>query len=161
MIILHTVAICRSKPAPLVVASVKGMALVVASVIPDGQGGRLVTVACDNDKDQVFRETVEAALGAYHCMIVQQVLGIFALCLVGLPLDVIETGAESVGSDSVGETHNKRRSGKRMRGQICAVMVFALYFFVGLTRPLSALHSDLSREARADLVGKIVLAETQ
>jgi len=137
------------------------MALVVASVIPDGQGGRLVTVACDNDKDQVFRETVEAALGAYHCMIVQQVLGIFALCLVGLPLDVIETGAESVGSDSVGETHNKRRSGKRMRGQICAVMVFALYFFVGLTRPLSALHSDLSREARADLVGKIVLAETQ
>ena len=161
MIISHTVAICRSKPAPLVVASVKGMALVVASVTPDGQGGRLVTVACDNDKDQVFRETVEAPLGAYHCMIVQQVLGIFALCLVGLPLDVIETGAESVGSDSVGETHNKRRSGKRMRGQICAVMVFALYFFVGLTRPLSALHSDLSREARADLVGKIVLAETQ
>ena len=80
-----------------------------------------------------------------------------------MPLDVLETGADSVGSDSVGsgETHNKKRSGKRMRGQICAVMVFALYFFVGLTRPLSALHSDLSREARADLVGKIVLAETQ
>ena len=78
-----------------------------------------------------------------------------------MPLDVIETGADSVGSDSVGETHNKRRSGKRMRGQICAVMVFALYVLVGLTRPLSALHSDLSREARADLVEKIVLAKTQ
>jgi len=37
------------------------MALVVASVIPDGQGGRLVTVACDNEKDNVFRETVQAA----------------------------------------------------------------------------------------------------
>ena len=93
--------------------------------------------------------------------------GAWHLCTVlggidyAIPLAVIETGAESVGSDSVGETHNKRRSGKRMRGQICAGMVFALYFFVGLTRPLSALHSDLSREARADLVGKIVLAETQ
>ena len=73
-----------------------------------------------------------------------------------MPLDVLETSADSVGSDSVGsgETHNKRRSGKRMRGQICAVMVFALYVLVGLTRPLAALHSDLSREARADLVEK-------
>jgi hypothetical protein len=31
-------------------------------------------------------------------------------------------------------------------------MVFALYVLVGLTRPLDVLHSDLSREARADLV---------
>jgi len=74
-----------------------------------------------------------------------------------MPLDVLhsdlsrEAGADSVGS---GETHNKRRSYKRMRGQICAVMVFALYVLVGLTRPLDVLHSDLSREARADLVGK-------
>ena len=74
-----------------------------------------------------------------------------------MPLDVLhsdlsrEAGADSVGS---GETHNKRRSYKRMRGQICAVMVFALYVLVGLTRPLVALHSDLSREARADLVEK-------
>ena len=74
-----------------------------------------------------------------------------------MPLDVLhsdlsrEAGADSVGS---GETHNKRRSDKRMRGQICAVMVFALYVLVGLTRPLDVLHSDLSREARADLVEK-------
>ena len=74
-----------------------------------------------------------------------------------MPLDVLhsdlsrEAGADSVGS---GETHNKRRSYKRMRGQICAVMVFALYVLVGLTRPLDVLHSDLSREARADLVEK-------
>ena len=74
-----------------------------------------------------------------------------------MPLDVLhsdlsrEAGADSVGS---GETHNKRRSDKRMQGQMCAVMVFALYVLVGLTRPLDVLHSDLSREARADLVGK-------
>ena len=34
---------------------------VVASVIPDGQGGRMIAVACDDEKDSVFRETVEAA----------------------------------------------------------------------------------------------------
>ena len=86
--------------------------------------------------------------------------------LVGLtmPLDVLqselsrEAGADSVGS---GETHNKRRSDKRMRGQICAVMVVALYVLVGLTRPLDVLHSDLSREARADLVEKFFRTKKQ
>ena len=77
-----------------------------------------------------------------------------------MPLDVLhsdlsrEAGADSVKRHGSGETHNKRRSDKRMRGQICAVMVFALYVLVGLTRPLDVLHSDLSREARADLVEK-------
>ena len=49
----------------------------------------------------------------------------------------------------------------RMRGRMCSVMIFALYVLVGLTRPLGDLHSDLSREARADLVEKLVLAKTQ
>ena len=38
--------------------------------------------------------------------------------------------------------------------EFVAVMIFALYVLVGLTRPLDVLHSDSSREARADLVGK-------
>ena len=32
------------------------------------------------------------------------------------------------------------------------MIIFALYVLVGLTRPLDVLHSDLSCEARADLV---------
>ena len=42
---------------------------------------------------------------------------------------------------------------------VCALVISALYVLVGLTRPLDVLHSDLSREARADLVGKTVLAK--
>ena len=38
--------------------------------------------------------------------------------------------------------------------EFVAVMIFALYVLVGLTRPLDVLHSDSSREARADLVGE-------
>ena len=42
----------------------------------------------------------------------------------------------------------------RVRGRVCSVVIFALYVLVGLTRPFDVLHSDLSREARADLVEK-------
>ena len=40
---------------------------------------------------------------------------------------------------------------------MCSVMIFALYVLVGLTRQLDVLHSDLPREARADLVGKTLI----
>ena len=33
----------------------------IASIIPDGQGGKLIVLGCDDDKDAAFREVVELA----------------------------------------------------------------------------------------------------